>query len=582
MLAVLARGGMGDIYLAAADGMDGFSKLLVIKELRREQSDDELYVNMFMDEARLAARLNHPNIVQTIEVDSDNERRFLVMEYLDGQSLQRALRRARRDGQPFSAELQVRVLTDVLEALAYSHELTDFGGSPLGIVHRDVSPQNVFITYEGQVKLIDFGIAKTRIASQQTSAGVLKGKIRYMAPEQATGQSVDHRTDIFSLGVMLWEALAGHGPWENLSDLQILQSLMSGTVPRLSERAPNLPVHLVAIADRAMSPAPEERYPTARAMRDDLLRSLRPAPGGGHANELRDLVSRLFANERRDLRAVVDAQLRGMGVDAPLQLVSLTRVRAQTLAGADAAALEPARSSRPSVAGTSSGAKNLGPASSRPSIGSPRGSSSLARRAAILAAVAIAGAVVLEAVRAERRRAAPVLSASTPAAGGPSAPPLAPETAARKTARLTVRALPQAAKIYVDDVLGENPEVAEFVRGDSVHQLRIEAPGYVAKTRTVTSATDVELEVSLDREQSHGHDAEPTAPRPSAASPNVAIDPLRTSPASPLRRIAEPARTTPTNLSQTVEATAPPRPADVHVPRGPAKREIDKEDPYAQ
>jgi serine/threonine protein kinase len=300
VLAVLAQGGMGNVYLAAAEGMEGFSKFLVVKELRREQAEDEFHVTMFMDEARLAVRLNHPNIVQTIEVGSDGARRFLVMEHLDGQPLHRVLRRARKDGQPLSLDLYVRVLVDVLEALACAHELSDFDGTPLGFVHRDVSHQNVFLTYEGQVKLIDFGIAKTLLASQQTNAGVLKGKIRYMAPEQATGHAVDRRTDVFSVGVMLWDALVGHGPWEGHNDMQILRCLVTGAIPRLADQPHHLPADLVAAVDRAMSPDIEDRYPTARLMHDELLRCLAPAPGAGHARALREVVSRLFAQERQE------------------------------------------------------------------------------------------------------------------------------------------------------------------------------------------------------------------------------------------------------------------------------------------
>ena len=308
LIAVLARGGMGDVYLATADGFDGFSKLLVVKELRREQAEDEAYVSMFMDEA---ARLNHPNIVQAFEVGIDGARRFLVMEHLDGQALGRVVRRARKEGVPLSTELQVAILADVLEALAYAHELTEFDGQSIGVVHRDVSPPNVLLTYEGQVKLIDFGIAKTRLASQQTSAGILKGKIRYMAPEQATGQAVDPRTDLFSVGVMLWDVIAGHGPWEGQSDLDILKCLMAGAIPRLGELPPGgLRSHLGSVVNRAMSPMPADRYPTARAMREDLLGCPRSARVDARS-ELREVVSRLFADERAKLAAAVDAQLRG-------------------------------------------------------------------------------------------------------------------------------------------------------------------------------------------------------------------------------------------------------------------------------
>src|ERR1700733_8772918 len=161
LLAILGRGGMGDVYLAVAEGIEGFNKLLVVKELRRQEDDDELHLAMFMDEARLAARLNHPHIVQTLEVDSDGPRRFMVMEYLEGQQLHKLVLRERKSQRSLPTDLYLAIIVHVLDALAYVHELADLDGSPLGIVHRDVTPQNVIVTYEGHVKLIDFGIAKT-------------------------------------------------------------------------------------------------------------------------------------------------------------------------------------------------------------------------------------------------------------------------------------------------------------------------------------------------------------------------------------------------------------------------------------
>ncbi|MGA3119434.1 MAG: serine/threonine-protein kinase [Polyangiaceae bacterium] len=565
LLAVLARGGMGDVYLAVADGMEGFSKLLVVKELRREQGDDDVSVGMFMDEARLTARLNHPNIVQTIEVGSDGERRFLVMEHLDGQPLHRVLRRARRSGRPLSTDLHVRVLADVLEALAYAHTLTEFDGKPLGVVHRDVSPQNVFLTYEGQVKLIDFGIAKTHLASQQTSAGVLKGKIRYMSPEQATGQPIDFHADIFSVGVMLWEALLGHGPWEGQSDMQTLHGLMMGAIPRLqSDRPRELPPGLAAAANRAMCAMPQERYPSARAMRDDLLRDLSSAAVGG-SNELREIVSGLFAEERRELGAVIDAQLRAMSAEASLHLVSLTRVRTQTHEGASNRGIEASSPEAGSSASMPSRAEVPAvPASHGPMPDPPPVTRSRSRVvAALVVAAFVVAALVTTVVSAiVRTRWAPPVTAPVvalavaPKASVANAEPLAPELEASRTVQVTVHALPQAAKLYVDNVLVENPYVAQFARSGAVHALRVEAPEYTAKTRTFTQAENIDVEISLERESVRRRgvrDVPEAAVRPISSSPSVSTEP-------------------------------PPsvRSIDVRAPHVRPQRELDKVNPYAQ
>jgi serine/threonine-protein kinase len=318
---------MADVYLAMLEGPAGFSKLLVVKVLRQESiEDDGGAVQMFLDEARVAARLNHPNIVQTLEVGSDGARRFLAMEYLEGQSLRRVIHRAAARSTPIPRRTHLRVLVDVLGALEYAHSFTEFGGTPLALVHRDVSPQNVILTYEGHVKLIDFGIAKTALASTETREGIIKGKVKYMPPEQATGQAVDARTDVFAVGVMLWEALVGRGPWHGESDLSIFRSLMSGTVPRLSRTTPGLHPRLVAIVDRAMSADPRDRYPTASAMRDELEACV--AASQAPPATLRDLpmlLRTLFEDDRRAFRTLVEGRLQSPQ-SAP-DPISLTRVR---------------------------------------------------------------------------------------------------------------------------------------------------------------------------------------------------------------------------------------------------------------
>src|SRR5260370_1330933 len=181
LLAELGRGGMANVYLAVARGPSGFNKLVVLKSLRSDLAGDPELLSMFWEEARLAARLNHPHVVQTYEVGEYAGRPVIVMEYLEGQTLANVLQRAK--GQ-MSLALHLRVIIDSLEGLHHAHELTDFAGKALGLVHRDMSPQNVFITFDGQVKVLDFGIAKVVNSQAQTSTGVLKGKVKYMAREQ--------------------------------------------------------------------------------------------------------------------------------------------------------------------------------------------------------------------------------------------------------------------------------------------------------------------------------------------------------------------------------------------------------------
>jgi serine/threonine protein kinase len=181
----LGRGGMADVKLAVARGPAGFNKLLVVKTLLANIEEDPDFVAMFLDEARLAARLNHPNVVVVNEVGEQEGRYFLAMEYLDGQPLQRVLARAAKRGEAFPRALWLRILCDALSGLHYAHELKEFDGTKLNVVHRDVTPENVFITYDGVVKLVDFGIAKAVGRTVETKMGVVKGKIGYLSPEQA-------------------------------------------------------------------------------------------------------------------------------------------------------------------------------------------------------------------------------------------------------------------------------------------------------------------------------------------------------------------------------------------------------------
>src|SRR6185436_17380332 len=206
IIALLGQGGMASVFLSVVPGPVGVNKLLVVKLLREEVSHDEDFVAMFVNEARLAARLNHANVVQTYEVGVEGRQHYLAMDYLDGQPLHAVLRKAGRSGVPL--EVQVRILAEALAGLHYAHTLRDFDGTDLRVVHRDVSPQNIFVNYDGQVKVVDFGIAKAAGAASNTQSGVFKGKLSYVAPEQAGGDLVDARADVFSVGVMLWEAIA--------------------------------------------------------------------------------------------------------------------------------------------------------------------------------------------------------------------------------------------------------------------------------------------------------------------------------------------------------------------------------------
>jgi serine/threonine-protein kinase len=317
----LAQGGMGCVYLAVAQGPAGFSKLSVIKELKPELLEEPGFLAMFLDEARLSARLNHPNVVQTNEVSVDAGRAWLAMEYLDGQSLVRLRARLTRE-KKLPLAVHLRVIAESCHGLHYAHELRDFDGTPLGVVHRDVSPHNVFVTYDGHVKILDFGVAKALGASHETTAGVMKGKVAYMAPEQVMGDPLDRRADVFSVGVMLWEAVAGKRMWDQLRVETIIARLMAGEIPSLAEAAPNAPPRLRALVDRAMARRPEDRFATIEMLRVELEACIAEL---GEAMSVRDLgrvMAEAFAPERAQVNEAVQGQLR-MLQGGPVSIMTL-------------------------------------------------------------------------------------------------------------------------------------------------------------------------------------------------------------------------------------------------------------------
>ncbi len=311
LIATVGHGGMAHIHLALMAGVAGFNKLLVIKALREDiaaSTDD--FVTMFLDEARLAARLNHQNIVQSYEVGQAEGRFFIAMEYLEGQSMKTVERRLSPGGLPLP--MQLRVIADIAKGLHHAHSLTGFDGEHLGVVHRDVSPHNVFLTYDGQVKLLDFGIAKAANALHLTKVGVIKGKADYIAPEQIRGEEIDCRADIFSLGVMLWEALAGRrfagGP--DVSEITKMHLRLTGGEAKLRDVNPEVPERLAQICERAIALDPSHRHPNALELSQDLDDYLADSSLHPNARQLADMIGPAFHRERDQLRKLIDEQMK--------------------------------------------------------------------------------------------------------------------------------------------------------------------------------------------------------------------------------------------------------------------------------
>jgi hypothetical protein len=309
LLLPIGRGGMANVFLATHVGPAGFHKELVVKALRAELTESPEILAMFMEEARLSARLNHPNVVQTYEVGREGGFYFLAMEYLDGQPLHRLLTRAAEVGD-LPPIVALRIVADALRGLHYAHDLADLRGEPLGLVHRDVSPHNIFVTYDGAVKVVDFGIAKALGSSVHTAVGTFKGKVAYMPPEQCLGKEVDRRADVFSMGAVLFEALAGKRLWGKAHAPAIVARLAEGRIPALEDELPReLPPGCHAILARALAPDPEQRFATAEEFRLELERVLAAEGGGPDPARVGAWVSTLFDDERGARAALVKAQV---------------------------------------------------------------------------------------------------------------------------------------------------------------------------------------------------------------------------------------------------------------------------------
>ena len=305
VVSLVGQGGMARVFLAIQRGAFDAHKLVVIKQLLPEFAHDEAFLAMFVDEARLALRFNHPNVVHTYEVIAESPDYCLIMEYLEGQTLAQLQRRVGRER--LDVDDQIWILTQVLAGLGYAHSLADFDGTPLGVVHRDVTPTNIFITSAGEVKLLDFGIAKANGAVSLTRQGLVKGKVGYAAPEQCLAQPSDARSDIFSVGMMLWEAIAKRKRTLGESQLATLRARVEGAEPAIEEVVPDVAPELAEACRRALSHDPAGRYQTAPEFQTVLETYLASRPPRKASENLGALMRDAFAKELAGMRQAVEA-----------------------------------------------------------------------------------------------------------------------------------------------------------------------------------------------------------------------------------------------------------------------------------
>ncbi|RMG19988.1 MAG: PEGA domain-containing protein, partial [Deltaproteobacteria bacterium] len=290
---LLGRGGMAEVYEAQAVGAAGVVKTVCVKRILPQYARDRRFVEMFVREAEVSMALAHGNIAQVFDFGRDEGELYLAMELVRGASLDALLRRLRRTGYLLPLPLALLVAQEVLEGLHHAHTAVDARGRPLRIVHRDVSPHNVLLSWEGEVKIVDFGIAVARGRAEET--GAVPGKVAYMAPEQAAGKEVDPRADVYGVGAVLYEMLAGAAPLAG-DTRQMLYALSAGRIPDLAVRAPWVPPELLEIVRRAMAPDPSARFASALAMYQALAEYAHRAGSAGSGKELAQLLGGVLGN----------------------------------------------------------------------------------------------------------------------------------------------------------------------------------------------------------------------------------------------------------------------------------------------
>lgn len=293
----VAVGGMAEVFRAKTFSHGGFEKLLVIKRILQHLGDNGEFVEMFIDEAKISVMLQHPNIVQIYDFGKCRENYFIAMECVEGKDLKIILRKLAERRKLLPVEYAVYLAHEVCKGLDYAHKKKNIKGEPMGIVHRDMSPSNMIVSYNGEVKIADFGIAKAEISIYNTKDGVLKGKFEYMAPEQASGLPVDQRADLFAVGIMLHEMLTGRRLFKSESEIRTLERIKAADAKPPSATNPSIPARLDEIVMRALSRDPKDRYQDAKELQTDLLEFMYPATPDLTRESLAHFMQQLFITE---------------------------------------------------------------------------------------------------------------------------------------------------------------------------------------------------------------------------------------------------------------------------------------------
>ena len=457
LLEKIATGGMAEVWKARMRGVEGFQKIVAIKKILPHLSDNQEFIEMFIDEAKLAAQLTHNNIIHIYDLGKTQGTYFIAMEYVDGHDLKTILKRGSDRDQPLGIELSLFIASKIAAALDYAHRRRDFEEKEMGLVHRDVSPQNVLISQEGDIKLCDFGIAKAASKASHTQAGALKGKLQYMSPEQAWGKPIDRRSDIFALATVLFEMLTGRKLFTGENEISILEQVREARVTAPSEINDEVTPEIDAIVLKALNKEPAARYQTAGEMArdiDSVLYSMRPTPTSA------DLAIYMHRIWTEDPSRQVEPESAPTVVDVPVTPVAAASRPAPVAAG-PAVAAAPAASAAVQMPPWEAPAKK-------------KSMAPIAIAAVVVIALAIGGFAIFRS-KSSPAPAVPAATARPPVAASTVAPPPATSSVATETGAQTTTALTSTAATATQAPVIDPAQVdAEVQRRIAAERARLE------------------------------------------------------------------------------------------------------------
>lgn len=526
LLEKIGQGGMAEVFRAVAPGMGGFRRVLVLKRILPDMSRDPRFVQMFVDEAKISALISHPNVVQVFEFGKIEDAHFLAMEYVHGRNLSTVMGKLATLGRLPPPDVIAEIVRQAALGLHHAHSMNGADGTPLGIIHRDVTPANIMIGFAGAVKVLDFGIARAaeEVKEARTQAGAVKGKVAYLAPEQINRQPVDHRSDLFALGVVLHECLTGQRLFKADNPLAAMKAILEMPIPPPSRLNPDVPPRLDRVVARALQRKPELRYPNGKAMAMDLEAVL--VEQRYFSQRLPSFLKELFQDEVTESKdRILPAELAAIEAlpeEPEIELRLSTEQEAQgARAGRPATPPVPPRAPPPpppGATGLNTAAVGTGSASPLPVEKSAALPLPAARRSRWLLGGAVgAAALMVLAFVLGGRRGAPPAAAPEPLPVAPAEPPPPePPPPARTTVQISVDSLPQGARILGPDGadLGATPATLTFERGGEPLTLVLALAGHADET--VTLIPDLDKPVlarlrELPRPRTPG-DARPAAP----------------------------------------------------------------------